>query len=95
MKRSSIVLIIGFLMAGCTMPPPNQPEPPHKPAVLQKGQLPDVRAYDVGFLGSQIVRVVIPEDDVICYVSVESNALRSVQCLPKWQLKPPALPAEK
>lgn len=68
MKKILLAAIVIF--AGCGAPP-------ERDRSLIKG----IGRYETGLLGSEVMRVPIKEDGVVCYVAVESRELKSINCI--------------
>ena len=70
----SLALLTG-LLTGCSgyTTPPRVSNEVGKPGA--------VKVYPTSLWASDIMRVPIKEDGVICYIAVESNQLKSVNCI--------------
>lgn len=67
-----IVISVCFMTACNTLPqtPPEQLATP-------KG----VGRYNTGIMSSDILRVPFPEDKTVCYLAVEGDTLKSINCV--------------
>ena len=68
MKKTLLAATV--ILAGCGAPPERD-----------RSLVKSIGRYETGIFGSEIMRVPIKEDGVVCYVAVESSALKSLNCI--------------